>query len=409
MVKDNQIGFTRGGRLEYNLFILQYLVEKTFEIDSAYYNRLVVVALDFRKAYDSIDRGRLLEALVRYKINPGLIDLVARVYSGDEVVIRWGDREERIRVTSGIRQGCTASTTFFKLITYIIIEELEGRGVLFEVDGVRINSLWFADDSIVVANSVEAAERNLKIVKEIGGYFGLEINEEKSMALVYRDKGEIREIGGIKVVDSIKYLGIKVGKDRDIFKEQKIKIENEVEGKACRLRKVVEKSYNRLEVGKTWWKNGVVPGLLHGVGVLDLGEGLINKLQKVEYRVYRQLLGAEGYAPLAVMRGEVGASLVRTRVISSRIMLVKGIIDGDNGLVKKVLGKVRNLGSFKWNKTLNRFLMEVGIGYDELGNLSKEEIKKRIKDYDTGCWERELTGLSSVGIYREYRGGDGEW
>ena len=139
MVKDNQIGFTRGGRLEYNLFILQYLVEKTFEIDSAYYNRLVVVALDFRKAYDSIDRGRLLEALVRYKINPGLIDLVARVYSGDEVVIRWGDREERIRVTSGIRQGCTASTTFFKLITYIIIEELEGRGVLFEVDGVRIN------------------------------------------------------------------------------------------------------------------------------------------------------------------------------------------------------------------------------------------------------------------------------
>ena len=141
-----------------------------------------------------------------------------------------------------------------------------------------------------------------------------------------------------------------------------------------------------------------------GVGVLDLGEGLINKLQKVEYRVYRQLLGAEGYAPLAVMRGEVGASLVRTRVISSRIMLVKGIIDGDNGLVKEVLGKVRNLGSFKWNKTLNRFLMEVGIGYDELGNLSKEEIKKRIKDYDTGCWERELTGLSSVGIYREYRG-----
>ena len=278
---------------------------------------------------------------------------------------------------------------------------------MFEVDGVRINSLWFADDSIVVANSVEAAERNLKIVKEIGGYFGLEINEEKSMALVYRDKGEIREIGGIKVVDSIKYLGIKVGKDRDIFKEQKIKIENEVEGKACRLRKVVEKSYNRLEVGKTWWKNEVVPGLLHGVGVLDLGEGLINKLQKVEYRVYRQLLGAEGYAPLAVMRGEVGASLVRTRVISSRIMLVKGIIDGDNGLVKEVLGKVRNLGSFKWNKTLNRFLMEVGIGYDELGNLSKEEIKKRIKDYDTGCWERELTGLSSVGIYREYRGGWG--
>ena len=107
------------------------------------------------------------------------------------------------------------------------------------------------------------------------------------MALVFRDKGEIREIGGIKVVDSIKYLGVKIGSGRDIFKAHKIKIENEVEGKACRLRKVVEKSYNRLEVGKIWWKNGVVPGLLHGVGEMDLGEGLIGTLQRMEYRVYR--------------------------------------------------------------------------------------------------------------------------
>ena len=206
LVKDNQIGFTSGGRLEYNLFILQYLVDRTFSIRRKYYDKLIVIALDFKKAYDSIDRGRLLEALVRYRIDPRIIDLVARIYSGDEVVIRWRDREERIRVTSGIRQGCTASTVFFKLITYIIIEELEGRGVVFEVDGIRINSLWYADDGIIVSNTVEGARRNLEVVREIGGYFGLEINEKKSMALVYRNKEGLQEIGGIRVVDSFKYL-----------------------------------------------------------------------------------------------------------------------------------------------------------------------------------------------------------
>ena len=30
LIKDNQIGFTQGGRLEYNHFIVQYLVEKAF-------------------------------------------------------------------------------------------------------------------------------------------------------------------------------------------------------------------------------------------------------------------------------------------------------------------------------------------------------------------------------------------
>ena len=146
----------------------------------------------------------------------------------------------------------------------------------------------------------------------------------------------MQEIGGIKVIDIFKYLGVKVRGDRDMFRAHKQEIEMGLEGKACRLRKVVEKSYNRVEVGKTWWKNGIVPGLLHGIGVMEVGKGLLEKMQKVEYRVYRQLLGETGYAPLAVIRGEIGASLVKTRVMSGRIMLVKRMIEGENKLVKDI-------------------------------------------------------------------------
>ena len=45
------------------------------------------------------------------------------------------------------------------------------------------------------------------------------------MALVYRNKEGLQEIGGIKVVDSFKYLGVKVGEDRDIFRVHKQEIE----------------------------------------------------------------------------------------------------------------------------------------------------------------------------------------
>ena len=44
--------------------------------------------------------------------------------------------------------------------------------MVFEVDGIRINSLWYADDSIVVSNTVEGARRNLEVVREIGGILG---------------------------------------------------------------------------------------------------------------------------------------------------------------------------------------------------------------------------------------------
>ena len=35
------------------------------------------------------------------------------------------NKEIEIELTSGIRQGCTASTVLFKLITYNIIEEMK--------------------------------------------------------------------------------------------------------------------------------------------------------------------------------------------------------------------------------------------------------------------------------------------
>ena len=53
-----------------------------------------------------------------------------------------------MNITSGIKQGCTGSTTLFKLITYEIIKELEKNGERLEMDANLPNSLFFADDSL---------------------------------------------------------------------------------------------------------------------------------------------------------------------------------------------------------------------------------------------------------------------
>ena len=178
--------------------------------------------------------------------------MVAKVYSGDSTNIKARGKDENIRVTSGIKQGCTASTVFFKLITYMIIETLEKEGEMVEVDGVRINSIWFADDSILAANTLEGARKNIKIVRDVGKMFGLEINEGKSMVMIYKGKAGVKELEGIKVVDNIKYLGVEVGNKKDIFEGHKEKILKKAEGMATQVNKVIETSCNRLLVEKTW-------------------------------------------------------------------------------------------------------------------------------------------------------------
>ena len=83
---ENQAGFTKGGRVEDNLFILQHLVER------AYKNRgeLVIVGIDFEKAYDSVRRDRLVEIMRDYRVQGEIIDFISRVYTGDSTVIDIG-------------------------------------------------------------------------------------------------------------------------------------------------------------------------------------------------------------------------------------------------------------------------------------------------------------------------------
>ena len=131
-----------------------------------------------------------------------------------------------------------------------MIEKIEELGIPFEVDGIKINSLWFCDDSNLIANSVTAARINTRIIKEIGREFGLEINEGKSKVLIFKKGISDRYIEGIEVVDRIKYLGLEVVNDRDLFKEQRNVLVKNALNQSCRVRSNIERGFNKLEIGK---------------------------------------------------------------------------------------------------------------------------------------------------------------
>ena len=94
-------------------------------------------------------------------------------------------------------------------------------------------------------------------------------------------------------------------------------------------------------MGKVYWKTIMLPSLLLGLGVINFTVDQIKKLQVIENSVYRMLLGGAPYATNATLRGEIGASLMESRDIETRLTFVKGIIEGDNELVKEVLKNIR--------------------------------------------------------------------
>jgi len=73
-------------------------------------------------------------------------------------------------------------------------------------------------------------------------------------------------------------------------------------------------------VGKTFWRHLALPSVLHGTNILNLTKDDIRKLRTVENSIYKQLLGAPCYAQICTLRGEMGSSNVKARIIDGKIL-----------------------------------------------------------------------------------------
>ena len=186
----------------------------------------------------------------KYKVHENLIDSVYEIYKEDRTVLEVGKLKTEIEITSGIRQGCNLSTTLFKIITFQILEEINSNTYGFKSDIANINMLFSADDGLMLSPSIRQAKVNIKRLIPICKKYGLELNIPKSYNIIFNMKDQPDQIENIKVVNSIKYLGINICNKKDLFSEYR-------KTKICKARQmaaqtfsVLNKSCNRIMVGK---------------------------------------------------------------------------------------------------------------------------------------------------------------
>ena len=195
---------------------------------------------------------------------------------------------------------------------------------------------------------------------------------------------------------------------------------------------VIEKSCNKILIGKTFWKGVALPSILMGNQVTNLNLTQVEKLQTIENGVYRKILGASGTV-LETLRGNIGASLMESRIMENKILFAKNIIEGKNKLIKEILRNMREdednakrintekemrrnmrkgddkekkkkivkVKGNKWMEQLDKYLEILNIEYGDIEEKDKKEIKRIIKEYDDNKWKAELESKPLARIYYE--------
>lgn len=371
---------------------------------------MYIAAIDFKKAFDFVSRDKLILAMIHYKIDSKIIECVKEIYSKDKTRIRVNDNKEiDMEITNGIKQGCTRSTTLFKLITYMILEKLQRNGGGYSDSQVRLNTLFFADDGLQMSTSREEAENNIKDLIEASESCGLELNKEKSSFVLFNVKEDIKEIEGLNLTHKIKYLGININNQKDCFKEHRKEVIQKAEKMANMTYSIILRSCNKLLIGKTYWKSVVMPMLLHGTSVIDFTKEEIRKVQSVENSVYRTILGARRYTAEEGIRGEVGASLFETRLMKNRLAYIQSIIKGGrNELVEKIMKNTIRCRADAWATYSMDVLEKVGISIHRVERITRRELEECLREWDTRRWSEGMDKKTSLQLYRQHKKKIGE-
>ena len=398
--REQQFGFTRNRRPTDSIYALTYAIYHSRKHN---YN-LIIISIDFKKAFDSIDRDELLASMTKHKIHPKAIDLIINVYNNEKTnLIKNDEIIDEIEITSGIKQDCNGSRVLSLLITYLIIDELNKLKIGLKTKQLKLNNLFFADDGILMAETREEAEIIINKLQQIGQKCGLQINKQKSCILMSNTQNIPQEICNIKTVNEFKYLGVMINSGKDIFKSHKEEKIRKSKQLANMMVSVTHRSTNRLLIGKTYWKCVVLPEILYGSDNIIFNSTEINQIQKSENQAYRLILQAPKYSANEILRSEIGSSTMDTRDKINKISYLKHLLETENELLSNIMKHDIERSITPFAKKINAYLNEININLNYIKTNKLNKIKEKIKTIDTASWKETVKNKTTLKTYLEFK------
>jgi len=166
---DYHCGFRKGQSATDNLFMLWCIPEKFYELNVG----LHFISIDFKQAYDSINRTYLYESLREFGIPKKLVML----QDSDGKVKIQGQLTEVFGIERDLGHGDSLSTTRFSMLLEKVIGNIETNPY-----GTRMRQyIAYAGDVLILGRSVRAIEEVVIRITEAAVSSGLVINKYKTM------------------------------------------------------------------------------------------------------------------------------------------------------------------------------------------------------------------------------------
>ena len=156
---------------------------------SEYNLPLFVNFIDFKAAFDSINRGFIWAAFKYYGLPDKYIRILRSFFDGTVSAVRWaGGLSEWFEVLSGTGQGDIQGPVVFNVCLNLAVELSEAhgspsRGLVLRQEGDSVETVLdcdYADDMAVMDSTEAGLQESTDLICKFFEYAGLKVNTKKT-------------------------------------------------------------------------------------------------------------------------------------------------------------------------------------------------------------------------------------
>lgn len=285
-----QAGFRKGFSTVDHIHTLRQIIQKTEE-----YNRPLCLAfVDYEKAFDSVETWAVLRSLQRCQIDYRYIEVLKCLYNKATMCIRLQDQStNQIQLQKGVRQGDVISPKLFTSALEDVFKLLNWHGYGININGEYITHLRFADDIVIMAESMDDLGTMLRDLNTVSQQVGLNMNMGKTKIMSNAHVTPIPvHVGNDKIeaVEQYVYLGQTIQLGRLNF-DKEVCRRIQLGWAAFRKLRHIFSSQIPQSLKTKVYNQCVLPVMTYGTETWSLTIGLIHKLKVAQRAMERAMLG----------------------------------------------------------------------------------------------------------------------
>ena len=412
LISTKQIGFMKGARTSDHIFLLQTIIEKVVKKTKG---KLYAAFIDFKKAYDTVDREKLFNRLKQLGIRGIYLNNIIAMYKNTSYKIKLTNGFlDPLECNLGLKQGCPLSPMLFNLYIDDVENIFDDQCNPVILQEEKIHHFLYADDLVILSETADGLQRSLNKLSEYAKQKDLTISIKKSKTLIFNVPGRFIKkqfyIEGkpLEAVNTFCYLGFELKASGIV--SHAMNTLHEKAKKALRPLMCVTNRFNLpARTVSRLFHTLISPIALYNVeNWAILSDSKLKEFKEIDIfnetnksstdvihrKLLKQLLGVSKSCPNMAVYGETGEiplSLKGYRLMLNYWNRLTNLPDGN--LAKKAL--IENISiRTNWILTIEKLVKSFKL-IEVSCHKFKRATSKNIDNYYKTFWISEITETSS--------------